>query len=66
MHFKTQLEKNIFKYLGFLLQTRDLILDVANYNDDVIIDRKNRSSPTGIVAIIEYHSVWGEADDLTK
>lgn len=65
--FQNAVRKKYFEIFGIFVSDYELILDIDNYKDDVIIDRKNRNfNPTGIVAIIDSHSAWGEADDLTN
>lgn len=64
--FQNVVRKRYFEIFKIFTADADLILDVDNYEDDVLIDRKYKMSPTGIVAIIESHSVWGEPDDLTN
>lgn len=65
--FQNVVRKRYFEIFKIFVIDLNLVLNVVDYKDDVIIDPKLKTfSPTGIVAIIESHSAWGEADDLTN
>ncbi len=62
--FKDVVRKKYFEMLKIFVEDEDLILDIENYKNDVIVDRKNRCILSGVIAIIDSHSVWGEPDNL--
>ncbi len=68
--FQNVVRKRYFEILKIFVEDVDLILEIGNYNKDVIVDRNGRIPHTvnklSIVAIIESHSAWGEPDDLTN
>lgn len=63
--FQNAVRNVYFNLLKRFAEDENLILDLENFDEDVII-KKGFLGSTTIIAVIESHSQWGEPDGLTN